>query len=331
MTPDGPTWMGHIAKTFVGIGSLFDTTGAQFDQIRHLALLPGVIFVWLTPWIIKSWTVPQWVSIVLMSAAAISIAAITVRAFHFDKTADSQGNAHCFVMGTFALVFPLFLIAAILIFGRTFTFDERICLPMMTPALIAMLLAAFNFLKTRPALARCAVIAFAITLMVRVPRAVDRSIQIASSSGAGGQGYHDAKWRSSPTMEMLRKLPAHVTIYSNAPEAVYILTGRSTLWLPHRKGGNYDNSPVDDLLSQTRDDARRGAIVVLFDRLAWRRYSPSREQVCRALEVRPVRSPGDGIICVSPALADFFDAIAPSHSESGIASLITLTPTLAGQ
>jgi hypothetical protein len=334
MTPNGPSWLGHMADTFVGAGSMFDTNSVQFAQIKHLALLPDVIFDWLTPWVVKRWAAPAWLPILTMSAAAIFLATISIRTskVRFANATETRCVTTCFVMAAFALVFPLFLIAAILIFGRTFTFDERICLPMMTPALIAMLLAAFGYVRSRPTLARCAFIALALVLLVRVPRAVDRSIQIASSSGAGGQGYHDAKWRNSPTIAMLRKLPDSVRIYSNAPEAIYILTGRNTLWLPHRKGDNYNIRPLGEDLTPTAADIQRGAVVVLFDRLMWRRYSPSQEQVCHALSVDLVARPGDGVILCSPTIARLINAAAQSPDQrlasSRIASLFVEPTTL---
>jgi hypothetical protein len=44
--------------------------------------------------------------------------------------------------------------------------------------------------------------------------------------------YSNADWLRSATMQQVRDLPADATVFSNAPDAVYMLAGRSTYEIP---------------------------------------------------------------------------------------------------
>ena len=49
-----------------------------------------------------------------------------------------------------------------------------------------------------------------------------------------GIGYLDSTWRHSQVMAYLQTLPPGVPVFSNAPEPVYLLTGRPTYMLPRK-------------------------------------------------------------------------------------------------
>jgi hypothetical protein len=68
---------------------------------------------------------------------------------------------------------------------------------------------------------------------------------------AGIPGYTEDDWRYSPTAQFIKadSLPFKMdyTIYSNAPDAVYFFTGRTTKYLPHRESKKqvqqFENDP----------------------------------------------------------------------------------------
>jgi hypothetical protein len=55
-----------------------------------------------------------------------------------------------------------------------------------------------------------------------------------------GAGYSSNTWRLSPTLKYIKNNPLNGKIYSNAPDAVYIISGIKAEWLPRRDEG-FDN------------------------------------------------------------------------------------------
>jgi 4-amino-4-deoxy-L-arabinose transferase-like glycosyltransferase len=83
-----------------------------------------------------------------------------------------------------------------------------------------------------------------------------------------GQGYASWKWHDSLVMASLRDLPADITIYTNTPPAVYLVTGRASRVIPT------PIDPVDNLargdfeqnVGLMRTDLMSGkAVLALFD------------------------------------------------------------------
>ncbi|RPH49165.1 MAG: hypothetical protein EHM85_14815 [Desulfobacteraceae bacterium] len=52
-----------------------------------------------------------------------------------------------------------------------------------------------------------------------------------------GAGYSSNKWRLSPILKFIENNPINGNIYSNAPDAVYIISGQKGGWIPRRKKG----------------------------------------------------------------------------------------------
>jgi 4-amino-4-deoxy-L-arabinose transferase-like glycosyltransferase len=58
-----------------------------------------------------------------------------------------------------------------------------------------------------------------------------------------GQGFAHQGWRESRTLQDIRALPDEITLYSNKPTAIYLLTGKASYIIP---------TPTDSVTGQTR-------------------------------------------------------------------------------
>lgn len=59
-------------------------------------------------------------------------------------------------------------------------------------------------------------------------------------TATNGAGYSSNNWRLSPILKYIKNNPLNGKIYSNAPDAVYILSGIKAEWIPRREEG-FDN------------------------------------------------------------------------------------------
>jgi hypothetical protein len=110
--------------------------------------------------------------------------------------------------------------------------------------------------------------------------------------------YRTARWTSSPVMAAVGALPRDTIVYSNAPDAIYLLDRRSTSSVPE----------MDDFSTRKRNPrflaqlaeightlATRGGVVV-YVRGLHREYLPSEGALVRDLSLRLIRDTRDGAI-----------------------------------
>jgi hypothetical protein len=94
------------------------------------------------------------------------------------------------------------------------------------------------------------------------------SLQSLESLKQAGLGYASWKWHDSLVMASLRALPPGMTIYTNTPPAVYLVTGRASRVLPTAVDP-VDNLPRGDYeqdMARMRADLLAGkAVLALFD------------------------------------------------------------------
>jgi hypothetical protein len=295
------------------VGGFLQPDSPALLRLSGISSAATVLSDWVWPWALSTirLTGPAQGMLAILFALLVCLVTLQARRSPAFRNAVSPQRGKlllCWTCGLFLLAYPCFLVVAILFFDRTFAFDQRILLPLMVPSLLLLLTAghlAWERSAGRRFIGGLAVAACVVALTVRIPRAVDRSIEIAATSGAGAEGFHDARWRSSPAIAAVRALPASTRIYSNAPDAIYILTGRPALWLPNRVNGHYQRPPAGENpspdLQRLGADLRNGARIVLFDRLSWRRYSPSRRDLQQSLALRTVTRTGDGeVLCAAP-------------------------------
>jgi len=131
-----------------------------------------------------------------------------------------------------------------------------------------------------------------------------RAASWVAETASQGQGYASLAWKSSPTMEAVRGLPEGIPLYTNAPDAVYLLTGKLSSGLPakyvsrkiHVAGLKENNAyPVEwnKMMRELKDG--RG-VLVYFDELRARPYYPTKTDLEKDLALARRESTRDGIL-----------------------------------
>jgi hypothetical protein len=112
-------------------------------------------------------------------------------------------------------------------------------------------------------------------------------------------GYSTAAWVHSPIMADVRALPPDAVIYTNAPDAIYLLDHRSTSSLPERvdfstlKENPLFNSQLGEI---RRTLTTRGGFVVFVRGLGRGSFLPSESSLKRELSLLLVRNAHDGAV-----------------------------------
>jgi hypothetical protein len=122
----------------------------------------------------------------------------------------------------------------------------------------------------------------------------------------GGSGYASRAWSSSKTLRRMEDLPSSSLIFSNGPDAIYILTGMSSRLLPSkldahtRKMNDKFSEEMRHLLRQAEN---RDSFIVYFSRIG-RAYLPSENELLALLPLQLIVREADGVIYKIGALQD---------------------------
>ncbi len=224
-------------------------------------------------WILPS-SIPS--ALALLAALAIVVAVLLVL--------RRRPATPALLLVLYAVVQIVVLEVAITFFDAEVNLDTRELLP----CFVAVVMALACSIERTPALK--------LLVAVAVVGSLARGgVEIASDVPAG---YAKTRWVESPTMAAVRALPARTVIYSNAPDAIYLLAHRATASVPEVE----DFSTLElnarlaaQLAELRRTLAARGGLLVYVRGLG-RDYLPSETSLVRELQLRLVRETSDGAI-----------------------------------
>jgi hypothetical protein len=112
--------------------------------------------------------------------------------------------------------------------------DQRLMAPVYVPLVLVLFTLLDRFLGRAHGRLRTVTLTFLVIWLIAPAAEVCAESHIRSRIGAGG--YNTISWRESPTMDLVEHLPAKTggTIYSNNPDAIYILARRAAVFSPAR-------------------------------------------------------------------------------------------------
>jgi hypothetical protein len=186
----------------------------------------------------------------------------------------------------FVAIYFVLLVASRLTIAQGYL-DRRFLAPIYVALVLCLADLAGRWsrpLRAAPALRSAAVTTVAALAVIYCASAAGWTLR----SYVTGLGYSARLWTDSALMARVRDLPPEATIYTNAPDAVYLLTDRSSFWLPSldalSPGAGSAVQPVRD----SRD------VIVLFDALSRRSKALGRAQLAGVSGLRLLLETSDG-------------------------------------
>ncbi|MEA2733865.1 MAG: hypothetical protein QOE14_316, partial [Humisphaera sp.] len=117
-----------------------------------------------------------------------------------------------------------------------------------------------------------------------------------------GAGFAHRMWRESPTLAAVREMvPPDKWVYTNAPGAMYLLTGRASIvTIPSKFSASSmrENPKYPGQFSRMRDDLQSGrAVLVYLRRYARSRaYYPKEPELRQGLDLHLIARRSDGAV-----------------------------------
>jgi 4-amino-4-deoxy-L-arabinose transferase-like glycosyltransferase len=128
-----------------------------------------------------------------------------------------------------------------------------------------------------------------------------QSLHAANNLHRRRLGYEASEWQRSPTLQRVRQADRRIPVYSNAPEAINLLTGRPALSVPTTidPTTSQPNPGYEASVSALR---RRGSteplLVAYFDDVPRQRYVVGPDELARRTGLRLQRT-SDGVVLAS--------------------------------
>lgn len=199
---------------------------------------------------------------------------------------------------SFFITYVLFLIITISFAAASTLLDSRTMSPVFVLGVVFLISVVWSVSRhsLRPGLWRDFLAFFFVFIYVRAGPA----LSAASRERYWGNGYTGRSWYQSESMAYVRSLPKGAIIYSNVPDAIHFLTGRTAVYyIPRKTRPDHlsTNSHFESELKAMQNEmSQKGAVIVYFDYVTWRWYLPSKEEMEEKYKIPVVLRLGDGTV-----------------------------------
>ena len=113
----------------------------------------------------------------------------------------------------------------------------------------------------------------------------------------GGIGYASQGWKASKLIKRVNFFAASRPVFTNAADAVYLLTGRPAYGIPAIVDPNtklVNRNYASELAAMEVKLGQKSGILVYFSRVGWRRHLPSEDELLARLALQLIAREEDG-------------------------------------
>jgi len=214
--------------------------------------------------------------------AVLIVATLARRSRHIQSAAQSE-----FLLD-FAVVYVLLIASTVMFFDAQTPLDRRILSPLY------LSLSIWTIIKITTIAGKELRLAWLMVAVVLTLANSRTSLEWLKTLWSQGVQFSSAAWRLSPTIQYI-KTQRLKRVYSNAPEAVFLLTGIPAAMLPmHTNAGTLSENPYyREEIAQMNSS---GEVVVYFNAMNWRWYVPGEERLKTELSLSQVAALTDGAV-----------------------------------
>lgn len=224
--------------------------------------------------------IPGWAQCAIVVVITVVVATMVLRVHEAWRPILS-------VLSVFSVTYGVFLLIAISVADISIMLDQRMLAP-LAGSLVALVILSFVGALWSSGWAWRVFVTLGLVLWLGGLYGL-RAVKMVQRGYEYGWGFASVEWQGSETMEAVRHTGSDVRIYSNAPDVIYLLTGRETAGLP------YTMSPVSHRGRSSYEEARTrmaeefslgGAVLAVFSNRYWAVYLPAKKDLVMDLRLR---------------------------------------------
>jgi len=200
--------------------------------------------------------------------------------------------------GLFVFFYMALLAISMSFFDAHTALNSRIMSPVFFALVVLLLCLAYRLVQLSQRKRTVKIICVALSVIFAAFYLYRGSGWVRHTSN-NGLGFSNKKWQYSEAVKHIKELPEGILIFSNAPDAIYMLTGRPALMIPSKvdPGDRRINQDFSyELTEMKRRLEQAGGVVVYLGTARWRWYLPLENELVEALSLRPMRTSDQGTI-----------------------------------
>jgi hypothetical protein len=254
-------------------------------------------------WLLPS-AVPDIIRTILFIMLAVGLLGLNVlllqnkrRLNKSDSTKQYLTKLPC-ILVTFIFFYGALLVASISFFDAQTPLTDRILSPVYVSGLILILSIAHKLLRSMEGI-RVIQVASIVLCIVFAGSYLLRGTSRIIRAHSDGQGYAGNAWKQSEIIQKVRVLPSELRVYTNAPDAVYFLSGKPAYGIPNKLRATtrvINKNYLSQLTSMGKQLKNHDAVLVYFNTITWRWYLPSEDELKEKLPLRVLFQGADGTI-----------------------------------
>ncbi|MDQ4098163.1 MAG: phospholipid carrier-dependent glycosyltransferase [Actinomycetota bacterium] len=188
------------------------------------------------------------------------------------------------VVGVYLVSSAVVLLASLFVFADYLPLEERFLVPLFVAAVALVACSAPRAVRKRARFREPVL----VLLAALVTSTALGGVVTVGNGIRGFPGFAAREWRDGEVVDEIRSLPPSTRIYSNFPEAIYVVTGREARLLPkQRLAGDRIPRHLAARTARLRDDVRAGEGIVVYFIHAYRDLLPSPRELTALLGVQP--------------------------------------------
>ena len=197
----------------------------------------------------------------------------------------------------FITTYLLFLCAYNSFMDPAVDLSTRVLSPIYAPAIILIICFAFKLsrLGTRVPLWR----GFLFLSLALIAMNARHAVSFAAARHNDGSGFASRAWAGSKTIKYLRNSSDVRTTYSNGIDAVYFQTKKKALRIPAKIDPTNGKSNLDferEINSMRSELLQNRAVLVYLDKITWRWYLPTKDELNNVYKLPVLLQLDDGTI-----------------------------------
>lgn len=268
------------------------SAGFHLPSWDHLAMTLKTVFSWFVPATIYVSRFSVGVSLILTLLLLLAL----VR----EKPATPVRDRSIFfrLLLLFIPAYGSLVVITVAFFDAQTPFDERVFAPAFLAVMVTTVRLGLDLSRGNRSAVLAPIALTTLSLLFLLSH-VERSAEWMEENYVSGFGYASVTWKESKVMKHLISLDGGVPIFTNGPDAVYILAGRPAFMIPskvdpHSRAAN--TAYADQLGKMAAELKAKKGVLVYFDSISWRWYLPSETELTETLDLRAVARQRDGSI-----------------------------------
>jgi len=249
-----------------------------------------------TSWLLIPDATPNWIKLPLL----LGVASTVLIAFRLTVINKAEIPWIIKILVIFIPIYFVFLAFSVSFLDANTLLDERILSPVYIASLILLVYSIRQIMEKLSSLpiARTVMICVVIVLAGGY---IYQGGKLVTEAYNLGLGFDSVAWERSKTLGLIEALPAGIPIYTNAPEAVYIHTGRPASRIPPKydKANQQSNNAYTLEVNNMRTAlVNRGGVVVIFN-IIQRMTLDQENEIKKELNLGLYSQTTDGAVYVS--------------------------------